>query len=170
MRIYGSRGAKRIAWFLKLTALGVLGAAVFLQLADLVGWLEHEDRQIFLRWALQSQVGLPISDPGAQAFKDRFPPPPDARVSEITHVTKHVFRLPHGPQQTPGTVMEASFNYMHRDGSRTSYVATLPEVREWASESSYPWLSWVLALVGFTEVLSSTIIDWREARLIARGA
>ena len=170
MRIYGSRGAKRIAWFLKLTALGVLGAAVFLQLADLVGWLEHEDRQIFLRWALQSQVGLPISDPGAQAFKDNFPPPAAARVSEITHVTKHVIRLPSTPQQATGTVMEALFNYLYRDGSRTSYVATLPEVREWASESSYPWLSWVLALIGFTEVLGSTIIEWREARLTARSA
>ena len=153
MRSDGSRCARRLAWILKITGLCVLGVGVFLQLADLLGWLRHEDRQIFLRWALQSRGGLPISDPGAQAFVARFPPPEGTWVSEITQVAKESYKLPNGP------ALEVLFSYMRIGGSKTSYVATLPEVREWASESWYPWLSWVLSCVGFTALLGSTIIQ-----------
>ena len=61
-------------------------------------------------------------------------------------------------------MLDASFNYMRRDQSRTEYVATLEDVREWAAESFYPWLSWVLTFVGFIAVLGSEAIDWRGKR------
>jgi len=158
MSTNSSQTTRRLSWFLKITGLLALAAAVILQFSDLKGWLHYPDRQAFLKWALESQGGLPISDPAAHAFVDRFPPPGSVRVTDITFVTKSVLKIENGP------VMEASFNYLLRDQSKTSYVATLPEVREWANESSYPWLSWILAVVGLIEVLISAIMEWREER------
>lgn len=88
----------------------------------------------------------------AQAFVARFPP--DGEITDITHVTKLVIR-PEG-----GGVHQASVNYMRRDSSRTTYVATLAEVREWASETPYPWFAWSLALLGFLVMLSSKALEW----------
>ena len=149
---------KTLEWTLRITGLIVLGVGVIFGLADLRGWLRYDERQAFLQWTLESHTGMPISEPSAQAFMKQFPPPQEARVRDITHITKMVVRPSNGP------VMQASFNYMHRDQSRTSHVATLADVREWAAESPYPWLAWSLALVGFLEVLGSTALQWRRER------
>lgn len=138
--------------FLKVTGLILLALGVVLGFADLKGCLNYPERGKFLYWALNSKVGLPVTESSAQAFIKRFPPPTDARPGEITHITKHVMRVENGP------VSQASFNYMHGDTSRTSYVATFDEVRSWAGESRYPWIAWILTLLGFLEVLASTIL------------
>ena len=149
---------KKIEWILKVTGVIVLGIGVLIGFANLMGWLRYDDREAFLHWALESQTGLSIAGPAGQAFMKRFPPPEGARSELITHITKMVVRAENGP------VMQASFNYMHSDHSRTSFVATLADVREWAAESPYPWLSWVLMAVGFLEVLGSTVIQWWRER------
>jgi len=145
--------------FFKITGLVFLALGVLLGFADLKGCLNYPERGRFLHWALNSTVGLPVTESSAQAFIKRFPPPTDARPEEITHITKHVMRVENGP------VSQASFNFMHGDTSRTSYVATLDEVRNWAGESRYPWLAWILTLLGFLEVLASAILEWHEKRL-----
>jgi len=142
--------------FLKVTGLALLAFGVLLGFADLKGWLNYPEREKFLHWALNSPAGLPITNPSAQAFIKRFPPPNDARPAEITYITKHVMRVENGP------VIQASFNFMHGDASRTSYIATLNEVQSWAKESRYPWLAWILTLFGFLEVLASTIWEWQD--------
>ena len=148
----------RLQSFLKITGLLALALGVCLGLADLVGWLRYSDRDAFLQWAIYEESGLPIETLAAQAFVRRFPPPDTVDISTITHVTKWRLRL------DGGLALDAAFNYGRREGSRTEYVATLGDVREWAAESSYPWLSWVLTLVGFIEVLGSEAIEWRGKR------
>lgn len=149
---------RKLELTLRLTGIAVLGVGVLTGFADLKGWLRDGDREAFLQWALQSSVGMPIGQSSAQAFMKRFPPPEDARISDITHITKQVERPERGP------VLQAAFNYMHSDHSRTAYVATLADVREWAAESPYPWVSWLLTVIGFLEVLGSTGIQWRRER------
>ena len=122
---------KRLAYVLKVLGFVTLAAGVIIGFGDLQGWFRYSEREAFVRWVQESQVGMPTEDPAAQAFMRRFPPPEDARSEQITHVTKHVMRLENGG------VLQASINYMHRDHSRTRYVATLPEIREWASETLY---------------------------------
>lgn len=139
--------------FLKVTGLTALGLSTILGFADLKGWLTHSDREALLEWFLEANAGLPIQEPAARAFQKSFPPPPEASIDEITHLTKQVIRSENGP------VMDGSVNYMHRDTSRTRYVATLAQVREWAAESRYPWIAWALGLIGFLEVLASTFLD-----------
>ena len=87
-----------------------------------------------------------------------YPPPADNNSSEITHVTKNIIKFDKGPVQS------ASINYMHRDGSRTSFVATLDDVRQWAAQTSYPFLAWVLSVIGFAEVLIGFLIERYKAR------
>ena len=53
---------------------------------------------------------------------------------------------------------------MHRDGTRTSYVATLSEIKDWAVNTNYPFLSWLLSLIGFFEVLGGFLLE----RLMAK--
>jgi hypothetical protein len=126
--------------WLTVTGLVFVACGLGLQFADQIGLLRYEEREAFLKWALESQEGLPIEEPAGKAFRARFPPPPDSHPADITHVTKHVVRFERGP------VSQASFSYMHRDPSRTSHVATLADVRAWATESRYGWWSLAVAL------------------------
>lgn len=143
---------------LKATGLLALALGICLGLADLMNWLRYPDREAFLAWAMYKEGGLPIDTPAAQAFVHRFPPPDNVDSRTITHVTKWRMRL------EGGQALDAAFNYGQHDKSRTEYVATLEDVREWAAKSPYPWLSWVLALVGFIEVLGSEAIEWHRKR------
>lgn len=87
-----------------------------------------------------------------------YPPPADSNSSEITHITKNVMKFDKGPVQS------AFINYMHRDGSRTSFVATLDDVRHWAEQTSYPFIAWVLSVIGFLEVLFGFLIERYKAK------
>lgn len=148
--------SRRFKWMrlcFKITGLFILGIGVIIGYGNLRGWFLHPERQEFLKWVLESDVGMPIEHPSARAFMRHFPPLEDARTEEITHVTKNVQRLENGG------VLLASINYMHRDHSRTTYVATLPEIREWAAETTYPWLAWSLTLIGFFVVSATTVLD-----------
>ena len=133
--------------------LCILGIGVVVGYGNLRGWFLYPERQEFLKWVIESEVGMPIENPSAQAFMRDFPPPENARTEKIMHVTKWLQRLENGG------VNEAQINYMQRDHSRTKYVATLPEIREWARETTYPWLAWSLTLIGFLVVLATTGFD-----------
>ena len=149
---------KKRKWWLRLTGLAALLVAVLLGLANLSGWLRYSSRTAFVQWAQESQVGLPIAEPAAQAFVARFPPSEGAPVSEITHVTKFVQRLEDGP------ALDMALNFLLRDQTRTSYVATLAQVERWADASPYSWLAWLLTVVGFVEVAGNTAIEWYVQR------
>jgi hypothetical protein len=127
----------------------VLGAAFLF--ANQMGWLRHADRSAFLHWALHEEIGLPIEAPAAQAFMRRFPPSSGDRIS-VTHVTKFQTRLDNGP------VLDACFCYMRADLSRTEYVATLSDVREWAAESSYGWWSLIFSVVGIAMLAGREVL------------
>jgi hypothetical protein len=118
---------------------------------------KKSDRVEFLRWVMEEPAGMPVDVPAAREFMRKFPPPKDARVNEITNVTKQTIKSLGGPP------MSASINYMHRDGTRTTYVATLEQVREWANESSYPWVAWVVTVIGFIPTLLGTFLSWKES-------
>ena len=150
-------------WWLKATGLAALALGVVLGLADLRGWLRSSSRAAFLQWAENSRSGLPVSEASAQAFMRRFPVPQSVASGQVTHVTKYVQRLENGP------ALEMAFNYILADESRTPYVATHEQVRAWAEESPYPWLAWVLTLIGFLEVVLGTGIEWYRDRR-TRGA
>lgn len=130
-----------------------MAIGLILHFANLKGWLLDENRIGFLNWILNSQVGLPIDNPAGVEFMKSFPPPPGTKGNDLTHVTKQVVRSQSGP------VLMASINYMHRDGSRTEYIATLSDVRKWSEKTPYPWIAWFLTLFGFCEVLLSTLVE-----------
>ncbi|OFW14128.1 MAG: hypothetical protein A3F70_01360 [Acidobacteria bacterium RIFCSPLOWO2_12_FULL_67_14] len=134
----------------RATGLSVLALAVAVGFADLKGWLGYSDRRAFVEWAIQSDAPLPAGSAAGRAFMTRFPPSlADRRL--VTHVTTWKTSFADGP------VLDASFNYMRRDESRTDYVATLPQVREWAAESRYGWLPWALTVIGFIPLLGEAV-------------
>ncbi|MBI2359676.1 MAG: hypothetical protein HYV04_12380 [Deltaproteobacteria bacterium] len=153
MRTNINSSVRTVERFLKITGLGALALTVFVNFAEARGWLRDANRQMLLEWALNDETGLPIEHPAARAFMNRFPPPAANDRNLITHVTKWKSRLENGP------VLDATFNYMRHDRSRTNYVATLAEVREWAAESRYAELPWILGLIGFVEVAGSMILN-----------
>ncbi|HAB54655.1 MAG TPA: hypothetical protein DCE80_21160 [Ignavibacteriales bacterium] len=48
---------------------------------------------------------------------------------------------------------------MRKDETRTKFVATLDDVRKWASETPYQWISLWVTLIGFIELVGNWIID-----------
>ena len=144
----------KIKQFLKISGLIILAAGVMIGFANIMGWFKNSDRLAIIDWAKNTNIGLPISHPSARAFMKDFPPPSDSRPEEITHLTKTVILSASG-----GQPINVSINYMHRDDSRTSNVATLADLERWASNTVYPWIAWTLSLVGFIEILSSSIIE-----------
>ncbi len=146
---------KTLAKWLKFAGMVFLAAGLLFEFADLMGWLKHRDRQAFLNWILHEEAGLAVDDPAARAFMRRFPPPDLSDVDRITRVTKLKTTVENGP------VLNSAVNYMRRDQSRTPYVASLPDVRAWADESPYPWLSWILGVIGFVVVIAGELLAKR---------
>jgi hypothetical protein len=143
----------KFEFWLKVTGLAALLAGVVVGYLDFSGRFLDPDKQAFLEWILTTPAGLALSEPAAQKFMRDFPPPADSRPAQITHVTKNVLRFEKGPVQS------ASLNYMHADGSRTGFVATLEDVRAWAEQTPYPWIVWILSFVGFLEVFLGFLIE-----------
>ncbi len=141
----------------RAVGLSALALAVLVGFADLQGWLGYADRRAFLDWAIQGDAPLPADTEPGRAFMTRFPP---ALVDRgyVTHVTRWKTSFADGP------VVEALFNYQRRNGSATDYVATLPQVREWAAESPFAWLPWLLTVVGFIPLLGDALLAARAAR------
>jgi hypothetical protein len=142
--------------FLKLLGLLITAVGLALGFAERKGWFKDPARAELLKWVLEAPQGLPLESPAAVAFRTKFPPPADSNADDLTHLTKQVIRSEHGP------VMMASVNYMHRDGSRTAYVATLDDIRSWATETRYRWLPWITTLVGFAIVVITFIVELME--------
>lgn len=141
----------------RVIGLTALALAVVLGFAVPKGWLGYGDRRAFLEWAIQSDAALPADSPPARVFMARFPPSlADRRL--VTHVTIWRTSFKEGP------MIDASFTYIRRDQSRTEYVATLPQVREWAAESPYGWLPWTLTVLGFIALLGDAVVGLGSAR------
>jgi hypothetical protein len=130
---------KKISKILKTTGLVAVALSLGLQFADLNGYLKSENRIEVLNWILKSKTGLSLATPAGKAFVRQFPPPPGEHLDNLTYLTKSVLLQEHG------SIYNASVNYMRRDLSRTNFIATLDDVRQWASESPYPWYAWWLA-------------------------
>ena len=89
----------------------------------------------------------------AKEFMKKFPPPSGETEKNLTHLTKSVM------QYEIGGILNASVNYMRKDTSRTSHIATLEEIRKWANETPYPWISWWITLFGFIGLIGNFIIE-----------
>ena len=137
----------------KVSGFVILLIALVIQFAHLKGYLRHEERIDFLGWARKSNKRLPINTPSAKAFMEQFPPPSNSSPSKITYITKLVVRVQNG------LVDQAQINYMYQDNSRTDYVATLGDIENWAAESRYPWIAFILSTIGFVITVTAEVIS-----------
>jgi len=145
---------KSIIVLLDIMALIICGLGLLFAYFDITGLFEKSERKAFLNWVLKSDSGLSINEPSARAFMKEFPPPSEVQISKITHIVKWKMNLQNG------LPTDAQINYMFADQSRTAYVATLDDVRQWVYETSYPWVAWICSLVGFLVLLINRIIGW----------
>lgn len=141
---------------LKILGLLITAIGLALSFAEKKGWFKDPARAELLKWVLEAPDGLPLGNPAAQAFRAKFPPPADSDVDDLTHLTKQAIKSEHGP------VMLASVNYMHGNGARTAYVATIDDVRAWATEARFRWLPWLVTLLGFIIVVATFIVELTE--------
>ena len=139
---------------LKISGIIILGTGVILQFLDLNCFFIDKDKAYVVEWASNSKVGLSIEHPGAKKFCKAFPLPSDAPQKEITHLTKQIINSSLG-----GKSMMVSVNYMYSDTSRSSYVANLEEIKEWATKTPYPWIAWTFSFIGFLEVALSYFLE-----------
>jgi len=140
---------------LKLIGLAIIVGGVVFQFADLKGFLSNRERQEILDWVLHSESGLSLESPAAKEFMRKFPPPNNESVKDCTHLTKSVM------QYETGGIISANVNYMRRDLSRTSHVATLEDIRRWAAETPYPWISWWITIFGLFELAATFYLERR---------
>jgi len=144
---------KKISTFLKITGIIAIAIGLILEFTDLKGCLIDKQRIEILNWALNSDSGMSIELPAAKKFMKNFPPPENEKKENLTHLTKSVM------QYEIGGILNASVNYMRKDTSRTSHIATLEEIRKWANETPYPWISWWITLFGFIGLIGNFIIE-----------
>ena len=144
---------KTLSSVLKITGIVAIALGIILQFADLKGYLNDKNRMEILNWILHSNTGLSLEHPAAKKFIKKFPPASEEKIANLTHLTKNVIR------QENGGIYNASINYMRTDHTRTNFVATLDDVRKWASETPYQWIAWWVTLVGFIELVGNWIID-----------
>jgi hypothetical protein len=142
---------------LEKLGLFIVAVGILFGFLDLKGAFKDKDRQEILNWVLHSNDGMPIKAPAAKKFMQYFPPPGNLNPDEITHLTKLTIKAP-----GPGPVMSASVNYMKKNAERTAHVATLAEIGEWASETSYQWVSWGLTLLGFLISCGGLFLKYKE--------
>jgi len=151
---------KRRDWAVDVVAWLILLAGIAAGYGNLRGWFRHTDRAGVVRWMLESETGLPLAEPGAVAFTERFPPPAetDERThGRLTHLTKTMMKSTGGGRPVGGFV-----TYMHADTTRTGSAATLDDVRRWAEETPYPWLSLALTALGATLTIGRGIATKRR--------
>lgn len=153
IRKMSNKNLKRLSNFLKFTGMVAVALSLLLGFADLRGHLNNKDRMAILNWVLHSTSGLSINTPAAKEFIKQFPPPPNERIENLTYLTKNVI------QQEHGGIYNASINYMRKDLSRTNFVATLDDIHKWASETPYPWIAWLLTLIGFIVLAGDWLIE-----------
>lgn len=144
---------RKISTFLKITGIAAIAIGLILEFTDLKGYLKDKKRTEILNWVLYSNSGMPIEQPEAKVFMKKFPPPSGEKEENLTHLTKSVMKY------EVGGILNASVNYMRKDTSRTSHVATLEEIRSWTNETPYPWISWWITLVGFIELVGNFFIE-----------
>jgi hypothetical protein len=123
----------------------ILTLGIFAGVGNLAGCFASRERLALLDRLTTERHGIPINAPGAEAFRRKFPPPPiaeDDAHGSVTHIVKTVM------QTEDGTLLMGSLSYMQRDGTRTTTVATFDDVRRWASDTSYPWVAWILTATG----------------------
>lgn len=138
---------------LKLTGIITIGIGLILGFTDLKGYLKNKHRIEIINWVLNSNTGMSLEQPAAKEFMKKFPPPSGEKEKNLTHLTKSVMKY------EIGGISSASVNYMRKDTYRTSHVATLEEIRNWANETPYPWISWWITLVGFVALIGDFIIE-----------
>jgi len=144
---------KKISTFLKITGIIAIATGLLLEFADLKGCLIDRQRIEILNWVLNSDSGMSVELPAAKKFMKKFPPPENEKRENITHITKSITKY------EIGGILNASVNYMRKDTSRSSHVATLEEIRKWANETPYPWISWWITLFGFIGLLGNYFIE-----------
>ena len=149
------KNQKKGLLLLKVIGFIIMGVGIAVQFADLEGYLKNRERQEILDWVLSSKSGMPLEAPAAKEFMKRFPPPNNESSKYLTHLTKSIM------QYQTGGIIAANVNYMRKDLSRTSHVATLEEIRRWASETPYPWISWWITTLGFLALLASFYLERR---------
>lgn len=142
---------------LKLIGFAIVAIGIVVQFGDLKGYLKNSERQELLDWVLHAGSGIALESPAATEFMKRFPPPNNESAKNFTHLTKSVMRY-----ETGGIII-VNVNYIRKDLSRTSHVATIEEIRRWASETPYPWISWWITIIGFLVLLASFYLERRQA-------
>ena len=138
---------------MEITGIISIAVGLLLGYADLKGQLRNKNRVEILNWVLHSNSGMSLEEPAAKEFMRYFPPPVDEESDNLTHLTKNVMRFENGG------ILNASINYMRRDHTRTSHVATLEEIRTWTSKTPYPWIAWWVTLLGFIELVGNYFIE-----------
>ncbi len=150
---------EKISNILKITGLIAIAIGITIHFIDLKGYLRDKERIEILNWTLNSDIGLPIESLAAREFMEKFPPPQSENKDIFSHLTKSVLKT------ASGKVFNASVNYMRKDGTRTNDVVTLEEIRMWAYETPYSWISWWLDSFGFLVLL---VNFWIRKRMSLR--
>lgn len=126
---------------LKLVGLLVIFLGILTAFGDLMGWFVDREKAHIVDLVWNSEGGIPKDTPGFEKFMQAFPPPGAVDPSRVTHIVKSKIRM--GP-----VVMDGTVGYLTDDQLRTDPVATFGEILQWAGDTVYEWVSWIIAAVG----------------------
>ena len=139
------------------TALKIFGlllgfAGIIAAFLDLRGVFDDKEKGGLAKLIREGGGGIPRSTPGFEKFMKKFPPPVGVAPAMVTHIVLDRL-VTH--DQFPISI---TARYLAAD-QRTIPVASYEDVRRWSEKTSYGWISWGVAAVGF---LTVAVLDVKD--------
>jgi hypothetical protein len=127
---------------IKLLGVAVGFFGILMNLLDLRGCFVEPEKRTFGELVMNTDELVPRTTPGFELFLRDFPPPSGVASVDVTHIGDKALRWDTSPAESLAVVYVAN-------GIRSSPVARLDQVRDWANATIYGWLSWLITVVGW---------------------
>ncbi len=131
-------------WF-KLAGLVVGLVGLFAAFLNLQGCFADKEKLDIAKLIRESEGPIPRSTPAFEKFLSDFPPPHGIDSTAVTHIVKN--RI----QTHDQFIMNGVVRYFAKN-QKTTPVATFEDVRIWAEETIYAWISWFIMFGGWLMV------------------
>ena len=141
---------------LKVIGLSIVFIGLVTGLGNLLGWFTHTERLEMVE-LIRTKGTIPVTTAGFTELLRAYPPPSTVNTAAIIRLGPTT-ALRSGGYVTP----TGPLAYYDVNNHRTPPILTFDELEQWATVSSYPWLTWVISAIGFVVTAVGVANDLRR--------
>ena len=141
---------------LKVIGLSIVFIGLVIGLGNLLGWFTHTERLEMVE-LIRTKGTIPVTTAGFIELLRAYPPRSPVntiaiiRLGPTTSIRSGGYVTPTGP-----------LAYYDVNNHRTPPILTFDELEQWATASSYPWITWVISAIGFLVTAVGVANDLRR--------